>query len=156
MPDLGPVFVELRRRMSLHEDVFRRSVNPTDAGGPGAHKAKDPDPETSYLLLGAATEKYPDGLMFGAVKIGKRYVSYHLMSVYLLPDLLAAMSPRLRQRMQGKSCFNFTKVDAELFDELSVITAKGREMYAAQGWLATSTAGQIRESETRHRSSEGG
>lgn len=137
MPDLQPVFQELRRRMSLHEDVFRRSFNPTDANGPRSRKVVDPAPETSYLLLGAASEKYPDGLTFGGVGIGKRYVSYHLMCVYVDPGLLEGMSPELRKRMQGKSCFNFTKVDEGLFDELSAITAKGRELYAAQGWLAT-------------------
>ena len=51
--------------------------------------------------------------------------------------LLEAMSPDLRKRMQGKSCFNFTKVDVALFDELSTITAKGRELFAVEGWLAT-------------------
>jgi hypothetical protein len=137
MPDFQTVFEELRRRMSVHEDVFRRSDNPTDANGPRSRKVHDPAPETSYLLLGAATEKYPDGLAFGGVSIGKRYVSYHLMCAYMTPGLLEAMSPQLRKRMQGKSCFNFTKVDDGLFDELSVITAKGRELYAAQGWLAT-------------------
>jgi hypothetical protein len=137
MPDLQPVFEELRRRMSLHEDVFRRSVNPTDANGRGGRKVDDPAPETSYLLLGAAHEKYPDGLMFGAVTMGKRYVSYHLMCVYMAPDLLEAMSPELRKRMQGKSCFNFTRVDEGLFDELSAITARGRELYADRGWLAS-------------------
>ena len=138
MPDLQPVFEELRRRMSLHEDVFRRSVNPTDANGPRSRKANDPAPETSYLLLGAPSDKYPDGLTFGGVNIGKRYVSYHLMCAYLQTELLGSMSPELRKRMQGKSCFNFTKVDDGLFDELAAITAKGRELYAERGWLATS------------------
>jgi hypothetical protein len=55
-----------------------------------------------------------------------------------MPDLQPVFEePQLRKRMQGKSCFNFTKIDEELFDELSVITAKGREMYAAWGWLAS-------------------
>ena len=55
-----------------------------------------------------------------------------------MPDLQPVFEePQLRKRMQGKSCFNFTKIDEELFDELSVITAKDREMYAAQGWLAS-------------------
>ena len=136
MPDLQPVFAELRRRMSLHEDVFRRSVNLSDANRSGGRKVDDPAPERSYLLLGAAHEKYPQGLMFGSVSIGKRYVSYHLMCVYLAPDLLGEMSPGLRARMQGKSCFNFTKVDEELFDELSAVTARGRDLYVARGWLA--------------------
>jgi hypothetical protein len=58
MPDLQPVFEELRRRLSLHEDVFRPSVNITDANASGSRKVVDPAPDTSYLLLGAATEKY--------------------------------------------------------------------------------------------------
>ena len=136
MPDLQPVFEELRRRMSVHEDVFRPSVNLTDANGSGARKVNEPAPDSSYLLLGAANDRYPDGLMFGSVRIGKRYVSYHLMCVYLQPELLASMSPELRRRMQGRSCFNFTTIDEGLFDELSAITSKGREQYAARGWLA--------------------
>lgn len=137
MPDLQPVFEELRQRVSVHEDVFGRSFNPTDANSVRSRKADDPAPDTAYLLLGAATDKYPGGLTFGGVSLGKRYVSYHLMCGYLQSDLLEAMSPELRNRMQGKSCFNFTQVDLGLFDELSAITAKGREMFAAQGWLAT-------------------
>lgn len=140
MPDLHPVFEELRRRMSLHEDVFRRSSNTADANAQAWGKVAASVPDTAYLLLGAATDKYPDGLMFGSVNVGKRYVSYHLMCVYLAPDLLEAMSPELRRRMQGKSCFNFTKVDEELFDELSAITARGRDLYADRGWLAAPPA----------------
>jgi len=139
VPELQPVFEELRRRMSLYQDGFRCSANLTDANGAGSRKTSAPAPDTSYLLLGAATDKYPDGLLFGAVKLGKRYVSYHLMCVYLAPDLLGAMSPGLRARMQGKSCFNFSKVDAALFDELSEVTARGRDLYAARGWLADPT-----------------
>ena len=126
--------------MSLHEDVFRRSANPTDANAASSRKEVEPAPDTAYLLLGAPTSKYPDGLMFGAVSIGRRYVSYHLMCVYMAPDLLVAMSPELRKRMQGKSCFNFTKVDDGLFDELLAITTRGRDLYAARGWLAAPPA----------------
>jgi hypothetical protein len=68
---------------------------------------------------------YPSGLFFGAVKIGKRYVSFHLMPVYVHPDLLDEMSPELRKRMQGKSCFNFTRADDGLFAELEALTAAG-------------------------------
>ena len=68
---------------------------------------------------------YPSGLFFGAVKIGRRYVSYYLMPVYVHPDLLDGMSPELRKRMQGKSCFNFTRPDDTLFAELETLTAAG-------------------------------
>ena len=59
-----------------------------------------------------------------ATRLGKRYVSYYLMAVYGQPDLLDGMSPELRRRMQGKSCFNFTKVDEDLFGELAALTGK--------------------------------
>ena len=47
MPDLQPVFEELRRRMSVHEDVFRQSANASDGNGTGARKVDVPAPETS-------------------------------------------------------------------------------------------------------------
>jgi hypothetical protein len=57
------------------------------------------------------------------------------MCVYLDPALLEGMSPALARRMQGKSCFNFTKVDAALFDELEALTARGKAAYAERGLL---------------------
>jgi hypothetical protein len=62
-------------------------------------------------------------------RVGKRYVSYYLMGVYGDPELMGSMSPELRRRMQGKSCFNFTKVDEALFAELAMLT---RESIARQ------------------------
>jgi hypothetical protein len=57
-----------------------------------------------------------------ATRLGKRYVSFYLMGVYGQPDLLDGISSELRRRMQGKSCFNFTKVDEGLFAELEALT----------------------------------
>src|SRR5688572_14584146 len=51
---------------------------------------------------------------FGGVRSGKRYVSYYLMPVYVNPSLLDGISPELKRRMQGKSCFNFTTLDDDL------------------------------------------
>jgi hypothetical protein len=68
-------------------------------------------------------EGKPWGYVAGT-RLGKRYVSYYLMSVYAQPDLVASMSPGLRRRMQGKSCFNFAKLDESLFGELDVLTAQ--------------------------------
>lgn len=61
---------------------------------------------------------------FGAVQARKSCVSYHLMPVYEHPELLEGISPGLRKRMQGKSCFNFTAVDATLLEELDALTAR--------------------------------
>jgi hypothetical protein len=132
MPDLQPVYDELCRRLSVHEDAFALTHNSTDANRAGGRKADEPSPD-GYLLLGAPTDAYPGGMMFAGVRLGKRYVSYYLMSVYLRPDTV--ISPELTKRRQGKSCFNFTKIDEALFDELTDLTAHGRTQYAEQGLL---------------------
>ena len=61
-------------------------------------------------------------VFFGAVRVGKSYVSFHLMPVYVFADLLAGLSPELKKHMHGKSCFNFKTVDEELFKELARLT----------------------------------
>jgi hypothetical protein len=141
MPDLDVVYDELSRRLSRHEAAFRASDNPTDANA--ARSRKEPRAQTdgrsdatTYLLLGAPTEKYPDGQMFASVRRGRRYVSYYLFSLYLEPGQLDGLSPQLRKRMQGKTCFNFSRVDADLFDEIDALTDRGRELYAERGLLA--------------------
>lgn len=67
---------------------------------------------------------------FGMVQIKKAYVSYHLVPVYAQPALLDGTSPELRKRMQGKSCFNFKKVEAHLFAELATLTRHCAAAYA--------------------------
>jgi hypothetical protein len=67
---------------------------------------------------------------FGAVRRGKRYVSIYLMPVYVDPSLLDDASPDLRKRMQGKSCFNFTKVDEPLIGELEALVRTGYQRTA--------------------------
>ena len=67
---------------------------------------------------------------FGGVRRGKAYVSYYLMPVYVEPSLLEGLSPGLKRRMQGKSCFNFRAVDDVLFEELADLTRRG---YAQTG-----------------------
>jgi hypothetical protein len=54
-----------------------------------------------------------------------RRAAFHLFPVYVFPDLLTGISPELKKRMHGKSCFNFTKVDEALFAELARLTAAG-------------------------------
>lgn len=59
---------------------------------------------------------------FGTVTIKKSYVAYHLMPLYTHPELADGISAELAQRKQGKTCFNFTRVDEALFKELARLT----------------------------------
>ena len=72
---------------------------------------------------------------FGGVRLGKAYVSYHLIAVYAFPELLKGISPKLRARMQGKSCFNFTKHDPALFRELGRLTKRSVARFRKEKWL---------------------
>lgn len=85
--------------------------------------------ENYYLDTKHVMEHNKKPLFFGAVQIKKNYVSYHLMPVYACPDLLENLSANLKKRMQGKSCFNFKKVDEEVFQELGDLTKKGFEKF---------------------------
>jgi hypothetical protein len=68
---------------------------------------------------------------FAAVRMGKNYVSYHFMPVYMNPAMQKRIPPELRKRMRGKACFNFSEVDPKLFRQLADLTAVGFEGYRA-------------------------
>jgi hypothetical protein len=122
MPPLNAegVFVPLKEILSLFE----------------THLVKVHDSPTQYYLNTAHVQENRLPLFFGAVKVGRQYVSYHLMPIYLWPELLEGTSGALRKRMQGKSCFNFRKPDPELFGELAILTQRGFERCREAGYLA--------------------
>jgi hypothetical protein len=87
------------------------------------------DTPDTYYLDGPYSETWGKQLFFGSAQIKKNYVSFYLMPVYMYPELLKDVSPALKKRMQGKSCFNFKKVEPELFEELAVLTRRGAEKF---------------------------
>ena len=88
------------------------------------------DSPTGYGVDMAPEGERDPTTWFAGVRLGKRYVSYYLMPVYVEPSLLDDISPELRRRMQGKSCFNFGSVDEGLFAELAELTRRGYERSA--------------------------
>jgi hypothetical protein len=74
-------------------------------------------------------------LFFGAVQLRKKAVSYHLMPVYSHPELLARISPELKKRMQGKSCFNLSSADKTLIAELRSLTEASFQAYKKEGYV---------------------
>jgi len=119
MPDLSPVFAELKSIMAPYAKKI----------------ATKKDDESELYVDTNHIQKNKKPLFFGAVQLKKSFVSFHLMPVYVKPELLTGISPELRARMQGKSCFNFTEVDKALFKELAALTKAGFESYKAQGYV---------------------
>ena len=119
MPDLNVVFGELRAIMV-----------------PYASKLNAKKDDASELYVDTRhVQKSKNALFFGAVQVKKSFVSFHLMPVYLKPELMAGISPELKARMQGKSCFNFAEVDKPLFKELATLTKAGFASYKEQGFV---------------------
>jgi hypothetical protein len=83
------------------------------------------DTDSNYYLDTKHVMKNKHRIFFGGVRLGKAYVSFHLMPVYACADLLSEMSPELKKHMQGKSCFNFKVVDEKLCKELAKLTKAG-------------------------------
>jgi hypothetical protein len=82
-------------------------------------------PGKYYLASKTAKTASGAAIWFGGAAIRKNYVSCHLIPVYANPALLEDLSPSLRKRMQGKSCFNFTEIEPAHVKELEAVTKKG-------------------------------
>jgi len=93
------------------------------------------DKADNYYLNTAYIMKNKKPMYFGSTVIKKNYVSFYLMPVYENPSLLDGISPELKKRQQGKSCFNFKVVDKALFKELEKITKAGVADFKKKGYL---------------------
>jgi hypothetical protein len=120
--DFPAIFAELKAILRPFEP---RLLLRTDAPG-------------HYSLDTPYDEKWKRELFFGAAQIKKSYVSFHLMPVYMYPDLLDGAPDDLKKRMQGKSCFNFKRIEPDLFRDLAELTRRGFARLEAEGVVAAS------------------
>jgi hypothetical protein len=104
-PEFEAAYTELRSLLARH--------------APKLNVVKDDG--TTYCLESKKPMYKSHPMMFGAV-MKKSYISFHLVPLYLKPELTKGLSPELKKRMQGKACFNFRKPEPELFKELKSLT----------------------------------
>src|ERR1700691_787047 len=116
--DSTAAFEGLKKIMGAFEPDLRATAN---------------EPRKYYLVTKARNWK-GGPMFFGAVMMGKAYVSYHLFPLYVCPELGEMVSSALKKRMQGKTCFNFRAPDSTLFAELDELTRAGLEKYRAKNW----------------------
>lgn len=100
-----------------------------------AHLALTADTQENYALETLSKSFRGKALFFGAAQVKKNYVSFYLMPVYVFPDLLEGLPESLSRRMQGKSCFNFKKLDGDTLTQLADLTRRGFERYQEEGLL---------------------
>lgn len=123
-PDFAAVFAALKPVLSKY--AKRLSV-----------KADTP---VEYTLVTRSPSPFPQHkgqpLYFGSVRLGKAYVSFHLVPIYMCPALTKNISPALKKRMQGKACFNFkADPEPELTAELKRLTEAAFHQWAEKKWV---------------------
>jgi hypothetical protein len=75
-------------------------------------------------------------MYFGSVRLGKAYVSFHLMPLYMCPALATRIAPVLKKRMQGKTCFNFkTDPGPESIAALTRLTEAAFKLWSEKKWV---------------------
>jgi hypothetical protein len=112
-PEFAEVFALLKAVLKKHERTLK--------------VLKDEPQE--YTLATKSNSNRGQPMWFGSVRAGKAYVSYHLMPLYFNPPMNALVSPALKKRMQGKTCFNFKSIDKDLFAELKTLTQAGLDSW---------------------------
>jgi hypothetical protein len=124
MAEFAAVFAALKSVLQKHSS---RLAVKTDTPAEYALVTKSPSPFPQH-------KGHP--MDFGAVKLGKAYVSYHLMPIYMCEPLQSKIPETLAKRMQGKTCFNFKEVpDPAQLKELAVLTAACRKAWHERNWL---------------------
>jgi hypothetical protein len=98
------------------------------------------DIPSRYTMVGTKPSPFPQHkgapMWFGEVKIGKAYVSLHLLPLYMNPPLLEKVPPGLKKRMQGKACFNFKAAPSpELLAELQQLVEAAIKDWTAKQLL---------------------
>jgi hypothetical protein len=98
------------------------------------------DTSVEYTLVTKSASPFPQHkgqpMYFGSVRLSKAYVSFHLMPLYMCPVLTKSISPALKKRMQGKTCFNFkTDPEPELIAELTRLTAAAFKQWSEKKWV---------------------
>lgn len=122
MPDKNE-FTEIFRRLKAILQPYAKSMDVAQ------------DTPSGYTLNTRHIMKNKQPLCFGGVRLGKSYVSFYLMSVYVSPQEMKGMSPELKKRMQGKSCFNFKSVDEKLCRELARLTRAGAVRFGDEKFI---------------------
>ena len=97
------------------------------------HTVVTAEGEAGYSLDAPKPGPNKKPMFFASAIVNKNYVSFHLMPVYVHPELLDGISDILRKRMQGKSCFNFKALDEDTLAELRQLTERGFEAYVQDG-----------------------
>jgi hypothetical protein len=124
MPDFAEIFAVLKPVMTDFSDRLAVTV----------------DTPAEFTLVTKSPSPFPQHkgqpMYFGSVRTGKAYVSFHLMPLYMCPTVARSVSPALKKRMQGKTCFNFrARPEPEQIADLKKVVEAGLREWSGKKWL---------------------
>ena len=98
------------------------------------------DTPIEFTLVTRSASPFPkhkgNPMFFASVRAGKAYVSFHLMPLYMCPAVAKSVTPALKKRMQGKTCFNFKAgPEPQLIADLKNLIEAGLQEWAGKKCL---------------------
>jgi hypothetical protein len=129
--DFESIFNRLRAILQKHAGTWRVADDKAD------HYCLEGNVGPATLRASGGKAKKPM-IPVAWVKVGKAYVSFHLMGLYGNTKLCEGLSNELKARMQGKTCFNFKSSDDELFRELDQLTPRVLAAFSKAGYAIES------------------
>jgi hypothetical protein len=108
-------------------------------GKAGGRLCAKTDSAAEYEVVTKRPSPFPQHkghrMWFGCVRVGKAYVSLHLLPLYMNPTLTKTISPELKKRMQGKACFNFKSApEPATLAELKKLVAASLKHWKEKEW----------------------
>lgn len=77
----------------------------------------------------------PVDLEVASLVIQKGFVGFYFMPLYLKPALKSKISPALRKRLKGKTCFHINQAGAATEEDVRRAVDLGTQLYRDRGWL---------------------
>jgi hypothetical protein len=127
-PSLQPVFTRLREILASQTSGLRVVHDSTDR-----YRLEAPIGPATLQAWGGRVRT--PMIPVAWVEVRKAYVSYHLMGISGNARVMDSLSPALRGRMQGTSCFNFKSVDEAIVRELAGVTIESVRGMKKAGYI---------------------
>lgn len=136
MEKLETIFQQLKKLLKKHEKSMRVMVGPPSASKASAASKAKP----SYGLLGEKEVsiiegRRPQKTYLAGIIQQKHFVGFYFMPIYSHPKKFAIRHPEVKRFLKGKSCFNVTRVDADILAELDRLLKEGKALYKREGWI---------------------
>ena len=77
----------------------------------------------------------PQKTYFAGIIIQKHFIGLYFMPIYSHPKKFKLANPSVKRFLKGKSCFNVTKVDKEISQEIQSLLQIGYQLYKNEGWI---------------------